>query len=116
MSELDLDALRRLNEDLQDPDAWTPETAADCANLMVRQLPAIVAALERAGAATADDIRAQGWTVAVHNDYQEHKSARTFWLVTHKESGRFLKGEGTTDAQALNQIRVALAVAPAEGA
>ena len=46
MSKLDIDALRRLNDELQD-DQWSSETASDCANLVARQLPAILAALER---------------------------------------------------------------------
>lgn len=42
---LDQWALESLNEELQNPGLWTPDTAGDCANLMVRQLPAILAAL-----------------------------------------------------------------------
>lgn len=49
-------------------------------------------------------IRSRGWTVAVHNDYvlthvyddgrPSTVTVMTFWLVTHAETGRFLKGEG----------------------
>jgi hypothetical protein len=54
----------------------------------------------------ADDIRALGWTVAVHNDYRQNGEAHTFWLFT--KNGRAIKGEGRTDAEALNQVRALL--------
>lgn len=60
--------------------------------------------------ASPDDLRAKGWSVAVHNDYRVAGQAYTFWLMTHA-SGRWLKGEGTTDAIALDQIRAALSTA-----
>jgi hypothetical protein len=53
--------------------------------------------------ARPDDLRAQGWSVAVHNDYRLDGEAHTFWLLT--KNGRAVKGEGHTDADALNQIR-----------
>lgn len=52
---------------------------------------------------SADDIREEGWVVAVHNDYRLHGVAHTFWLFT--KGDRNLKGEGRTDAAALNQVR-----------
>ncbi|HVQ44536.1 MAG TPA: hypothetical protein VMT30_06225 [Candidatus Saccharimonadia bacterium] len=55
--------------------------------------------------ACADDIRAAGWCVAVHNDYRLADVPMTFWLFTHAETGRFVQGEGCTDAQALDEIR-----------
>ena len=58
-------------------------------------------------AGTADDIRAQGWVVAVHNDYRLNGEAHTFWLFTKGE--RAIKGEGRTDAAALDIVRAALA-------
>jgi hypothetical protein len=58
---------------------------------------------------SADDLRAQGWSVAVHNDYSLHGTPHTFWLLT--KDGRAIKGEGFTDADALNAIR-ALAQQP----
>ena len=54
-----------------------------------------------------DDLREQGWSVAVHNDYRLHGESFTFWLLTKNE--RALKGEGRTDGEALNQIRERLA-------
>lgn len=45
--------------------------------------------------------------MAVHNDYRVAGQAHTFWLMTHP-SGRWLKGEGVTDATALDQIRAVL--------
>lgn len=54
-------------------------------------------------ASNPDDIRAAGWAVAVHNDYRLNGVAHTFWLFT--KGDRCVKGEGVTDAQALNQVR-----------
>lgn len=53
--------------------------------------------------AKPDDIRAKGWIVAVHNDYRLGGELHTFWLFT--KHGRCVKGEGLTDAEALNQVR-----------
>ena len=44
-------------------------------------------------------MRADGWSVAVHNDYQLAGEAHTFWLFTR--DGRAVKGEGPTDEHAL---------------
>lgn len=41
--------------------------------------------------------------VAVHNDYRKGKKLFTFWLMTRAD-GRYLKGEGTTDEIAIEQI------------
>lgn len=57
----------------------------------------------REAAALPDDLRAQGWTVAVHNDYRLNGEPHTFWLFT--KDGMAIKGEGRTDAEALNQCR-----------
>lgn len=54
-------------------------------------------------ASVPDDIRDAGWMVAVHNDYRLDGELFTFWLFTKGE--RAVKGEGKTDAEALNQIR-----------
>ena len=58
-------------------------------------------------AGSADDLRKLGWIVAVHNDYRYHGVDFTFWLLT-EPGGRWLKGEGTSDAAALNNIRAQL--------
>ena len=47
-------------------------------------------------------LRDRGWMVAVHNDYRLSGKLMTFWLFTHP-SGRWIKGEGETDAEALLQ-------------
>lgn len=47
-------------------------------------------------------LRQEGWSVAVHNDYRLDGEAYTFWLWTHP-NGRYVKGEGRTDAQALDE-------------
>lgn len=61
-----------------------------------------------------DDLRADGWAVAVHNDYRLNGKSYTFWLLTRGDTA--VKGEGETDAEALNDIRKALAVTKAEQA
>lgn len=55
-----------------------------------------------------DDIRAEGWMVAVHNDYRLNGELYTFWLFTKGEKA--IKGEGKTDAEALDQIRQKLGI------
>ncbi len=68
----------------------------------------------------ADDIRAAGWHVAVHNDYRLKGVWYTFWLFTKADpfptgvpgEGRYARGEGRTDAEALNQIRKQIGLPP----
>lgn len=57
-------------------------------------------------ASLPDDIRACGWAVAIHNDYALKGMPATFWLFT--TSDRAVKGEGSTDAEALNIVRAQL--------
>lgn len=57
-------------------------------------------------AGCADDIRALGWSVAVHNDYRLGGVGHTFWLFT--KDGHCVKGEGLSDAEALNEVRAIL--------
>jgi hypothetical protein len=56
-------------------------------------------------------LRENGWRVGTHNDYHLRDDPptvwHTFWLFTHPESGRFLKGEGLTDDDAVCQVYVA---------
>jgi len=59
----------------------------------------------------ADFMREQGWSVAVHNDYRLNGEDHTFWLWTHP-SGRFVKGEGRTDQEALKQCAEAILSRP----
>ena len=54
-----------------------------------------------------EDIRSEGWTVAVHNDYRLHGKSHTFWLFT--KGDMCVKGEGGTDEEALAQVRSELA-------
>lgn len=61
---------------------------------------------------SADDLRSKGFKVAVHNDYELNGERFTFWLLTiplGNQHGhaivRAFKGEGKTDAEALDQIR-----------
>ncbi len=46
-------------------------------------------------------LRNDGWSVAVHNDYQQDGEPFTFWLLTHPD-GHYVKGEGRTDTEALD--------------
>lgn len=48
-------------------------------------------------------LRNNGWHVAIHNDYRLGNAPwRTFWLLTHQR-GVFVKGEGDSDLEALQQ-------------
>lgn len=63
-----------------------------------------------------DDIRAAGWTVAIHNDYRQDGFSHTFWLFTMKAEipgngdGWYVMGEGRTDAEALDVVRDKLGI------
>jgi hypothetical protein len=48
-------------------------------------------------------MRNNGWSVAVHNDYWHNGCSYTFWLFTHVQSGRFVKGEGEDDYTAVQE-------------
>lgn len=61
----------------------------------------------------ADDIRALGWSVAVHNDYRQNGMPHTFWLFTKGREA--IKGEGRTDADALNEVRRSLSTKGGDG-
>ena len=63
----------------------------------------VMAALEPTQA-DRDALHKAGWRVAVHNDYRLNGEDHTFWLFTHP-NGRWIKGEGRTDAEALSQCR-----------
>lgn len=59
------------------------------------------------GSPTPDDLREEGWMVAVHNDYRLEGKSFTFWLFTKSIDGSLHaeKGEGRTDADALDHVR-----------
>jgi len=74
-----------------------------------------ITAFNHAIRSCADDLRAKGLTVAVHNDYRQDGESYTFWLMafpdpkdaaTHRYRQRVLslKGEGKNDAEALDLI------------
>ncbi len=52
-------------------------------------------------ATSADDLRARGWAVAVHNDYLQEGKPHTFWLFT--KGILCVKGEDETDAAAIKK-------------
>lgn len=99
------------------------ETHADMVAAIVRAIEAYGTARYREGLqAGADqmrewspmlnDLRDAGWSVAAHNDYRLNGESFTFWLLTHP-NGRWLKGEGRTDGEALDAVRIA--ALPREG-
>ena len=66
--------------------------------------------------------RDEGWCVAIHNDYMWLGERFTFWLLTrqdltpqsrleHWRAGRYVKGEGRTDAEAFDAIDAAMRAA-----
>jgi hypothetical protein len=44
-------------------------------------------------------LRARGWMVASHNDYQQDYGTRTYWSFSKGNS--FIDGDGTNDLEAL---------------
>lgn len=50
-------------------------------------------------ATLVERLRADGWMVAVHNDYRFKGQHHTFWLFTRGDHA--IKGEGTSDDEAL---------------
>lgn len=72
-----------------------------------------VAPTQATAAMTLQRLRASGWTVAVHNDYRLNGKPYTFWLLTHS-NGRWIKGEGQTDDEALAEAARAIQIQIAE--
>ena len=62
----------------------------------------------------ARKLRVDGWSVAVHNDYRLNGEPHTFWLWTHP-NGRWIKGEGKTDAEALSECYTRISSLEASG-
>ena len=60
--------------------------------------------IERLQYSLPDDLRKEGWSVAVHNDYHQDGKLFTFWLFTRGRE--CVKGEGATDLEALDQVRM----------
>lgn len=54
----------------------------------------------------AEDLRAAGWSVAVHNDYLLNGERWTFWGFS--KGREWVRGEGRTDKEALDQVRAEL--------
>ncbi len=83
--------------DIDDPDLSRRESRLADAKT------ALSARLREYREALPDDLRAQGWVVAVHNDYRLNGVPHTFWLFTRGDEA--IKGEGRTDAEALTAAR-----------
>lgn len=47
-------------------------------------------------------LRMAGWRVGVHNDYAIGGKFMSFWMFTHPETGRFVKGEAESDFWAIS--------------
>ncbi len=71
--------------------------------LTAARIDALKAQIAAAARSSPNDLRALGWVVAVHNDYRLDGVDHTFWLLT--KNGRAVKGEGKSDAEALDEIR-----------
>ncbi len=66
-----------------------------------------------------EGLRSRGWMVAIHNDYRLKGKNHTFWLFTKDgdsmfpssngktTAGKFLKGEGLSDLEALKACLLA---------
>lgn len=78
-------------------------TISEQASSIIRERDEAIARAERAEASLPEDIRNKGWAVAVHNDYRLNGEKHTFWLFTKGDFA--IKGEGLTDAEALDAIR-----------
>lgn len=86
--------------------AWHFRQCADeLEHLRSSPLPAVGEGWKVDAAFVPNDLRLDGWTVAVHNDYRQNGKRQTFWLLT--KDGRCIKGEGPDDADALDQCRLA---------
>lgn len=83
----------------------------------LRRVRSVLASLQESGAQPwplhdmLRQLRAWGNMVAVHNDYRQNGERFTFWLFVTPD-GRAIKGEGKTDEEALNQVRVAIVGEP----
>lgn len=88
----------------------TPENSYLCQRIEALRLAREIGIGADVRESLPNDIRAKGWSVAAHNDYRLGGGAFTFWLFT--KDGRAVKGEGRTDAEALNEVRAAITAAP----
>jgi hypothetical protein len=73
------------------------------ANAMCAQMDKDRAELDAAQRSDPSDLRCDGWSVAVHNDYRQDGKDYTFWLLT--KGNVAVKGEGRNDAEALDIVR-----------
>jgi hypothetical protein len=64
--------------------------------------PAVRASLDPVVPPLVDEIRAAGWTVAAHADFAVLRATRTFWIFS--KNGHVVRGEGTTDREALERV------------
>lgn len=62
---------------------------------------------------TLSDMRRDGWSVVVHNDYKLHGERHTFWALA--KGPHMVKGEGPSDQHAFDEIRAAVFSTPRDG-
>lgn len=55
-----------------------------------------------------DDLRAQGLQVSTHNDIVHNGVLGTLWIFIRSMDRKIFRGEGGSDAEALNQVRAQL--------
>jgi hypothetical protein len=81
-----------------------PEVPASDAKAVFRPNPTPeIDVHERALKSVPDDLRALGFEVTAHIDYQHQGKSRVFWCLTLGSLA--LKATGATDAEALDEIR-----------
>lgn len=56
---------------------------------------------EKSVEACLSQLHVNGWRVAIHNDYEQDGKLYTFWLLTNRDIGIFVKGEGASNESAL---------------
>lgn len=95
-----LAALATLNVQGGEADRMRPETKAALDQRLAGKPGAVDALNGQGGGDGLTTLRADGWRVAVHNDYRLNGEDYTFWLFTHPD-GRWIKGEGRTDNEAI---------------
>lgn len=100
-SAMDLERGLVSEDEGQDCDCWKPLPDATAPSALQQKS-------ENAALAA---IRSAGYSVAIHNDYRQGGVPNTFWLFTHPD-GTWVKGEGETDADALNLVLQQLNLEP----
>lgn len=86
-----------------EPGAVRRETESEVSQRVQFQ-PTLMTLQQLRERSSPDDLRKLGWSVAVHNDYRRNGKTFTFWLMV--KGTQCVAGDGETDAEALNWIRL----------